>query len=157
MATQYLECERYAALSEIQKERVTAFVSRRGADVNSKLELLSRFIEDKLRHRYAIPFPERHSTIEGWLVALVDPWALNQIGYDGRDDDPGPARIAKLEEAAKAEISAAGDPNSQQVINLPTRDGKDSSASTKGAPKAYSEPSPYTWIHVQARRVRGNV
>jgi hypothetical protein len=150
MPVSYLDVQRYRTLSELPKGRIDAYEARNEGVIVAKLEQNSRKVEDRLRHKYTIPFPERNITIQGWIVALTDPWLLGQIGYDAQENDPLPGRIEKLEEKAEAELTAATDPASNQW-NLPRTDGKDPTAISKGAPNAYSENSPYTWIRRQGR------
>jgi hypothetical protein len=150
MAVSYIEFQRYRTLSELPKGRIDTFEKREPGIILAKLEQNSRLVEDRLRHKYTIPFPERHSTIEGWIVGLTDPWLLNQIGYDSQDNDPIPGRIDKLETKVHEDLTDATDPASNKW-NLPRKDGKDPTAISKGAPRAYSENSPYTWIRRQGR------
>jgi hypothetical protein len=145
MASSILDFQRYRALSELPKGRIDAYENKERGNILIKLEQNSRKVEDRLRHKYVIPFPERHSTIDGWIVALTDPWLLNQIGYDAQENDPLPDRIALLEKQANDELSDAADPMSNKW-NLPRKDGKDPTGIVKGAPRASSERGPYPMI-----------
>jgi hypothetical protein len=150
MALVYLDLQRYRSLSELPKGRIDAFEKKEPGNILVKLEQNSRKVEDRLRHKYVIPFPERHSTIDGWIVALTDPWLLNQIGYDAQEGDPLPDRVDKLETQANAELTDATDPASNKW-NLPRRDGKDPTGIGKGAPRASSERGPYPMIRRMGR------
>lgn len=150
MALSYVDFQRYRSRSALPKGRIDAFEVRHPGDVLTELEQNSRVVEDRLRHKYRIPFPERHSTIEMWVVRLTDPWLLNKLGYDAQENDALPERVDKLEIQTHAELTDATDPASNNW-NLPLKDGKDPTAISKGAPRASSERGPYPMIRRMGR------
>lgn len=148
MALSYVDLSRFRALSVLDSARVDDLEARRPGFVLAQCELRSRDVEDKLRLRYRIPFPERHSTIERWIVWLVNVEVAFAIGFD--NIDTGVELLREAATKAETEIAAAANP-AIPAINLPLVDRTDASAISKGGPRGYSESSPYTWISRQGR------
>jgi hypothetical protein len=131
-------------------ERVDELIQKNANYLLANLEQVSRSIEDRLRHKYVIPFPAGHATIEGWVIAIVQTRALLRAGIDPSDQSY--SEVVKLAEQADTQITEASDPQSAKW-NLPLITATDGSAISKGAPFGYSESSPYTWTDVQMETV----
>ena len=142
----YLTLELYRDLTVLDEVRIDALYQRRPTFFARNFEMVSRQLEDRLRHKYNVPFPENHSTIQGWIVALVDPVAAIKVGLTPTDELFGMVR----ERAATAEtqITDASNPQSANW-NLPLKGSEDASAISKGGPFGYAEASPYDCIDVQ--------
>jgi hypothetical protein len=146
MSDPYLTVDRFIDLTDLSEQSV-----RELADINpnylpANIDQSLRSIEDRLRHKYAIPFPPNHATIEGWIVCIVQSRAINRIGT--LPNDQTPERIFKLAEQTDADIKEASNPQSANW-NLPLITATDASGIVKGAPFGYAESSPYTWTDVQ--------
>ena len=152
MAESYVSAQRFRTLTVIPLTRLDVLEREHAGWLEANLEQRSRQIEDRLRHKYAIPFPSRHATVEGWIVALVQLDALVRIGVE--PSDLLFATVEKKAELTEAQLNDASDPESARW-NLPLRDSRDASGIVKGGPKSYSESSPYTWTDVQGGAYRG--
>lgn len=147
MASSYVTTQRFLLLTIIVEERVAELRDRSPGFLEAILEQVSRTVEDRLRHKYAVPFPPNHSTIEGWIVAIVQSRVAIKIGVD--PSDPMYAEIVRVAQEAHAEIADASNLQSSGW-NLPLLSAQDSSAISKGGPFGYAESSPYTWTDEQA-------
>lgn len=118
----------------------------------SRLALGSSRINAQLRKGYAVPFVDPVPEIVfGWLTSMVTPEAYRKRGWDPADEQS--VQIEQDRKDALAEIKEAAD-SENGLFDLPLRDDTDSSARTHGGPFAYSEPSPYDWLDVQAEALR---
>lgn len=121
--------------------------------VDLQLEQCSRWIDSRLRKRYAAPFdvgtcPE---IVKSWLTRLVTLRAYLRRGVDATDGQLDLIRedaAAALEEIKEAANAVDG------LFDLPLKDSDPATGVTLGAPFGYSEPDPYTWLDVQREAVR---
>jgi len=146
MAEGYVTADRFIDLTVLAEERVAELNVRNPNYLPANIEHVLRTIEDRLRHKYAIPFPPAHPTIEGWIVCIVQARAALRVGID--PGDPGYAECVRLAEQADTQIAEASKPESA-AWNIPLISATDGSAISKGAPFGYAEASPYTWTDVQ--------
>lgn len=116
----------------------------------------SRYIDTRLRKRYAVPFATPTPLILcEWLTALVtkDAYAKRGFALDSAQDK---AVIVDPADRALAEIKEAADSN-EGLFDLPLKEnGVDASGVTKGGPFGYSEQSPYRWTDKQAKAGRSD-
>lgn len=147
MASSYVTTQRFILLTTIVEERIAELRARSPGYLEAILEAESRNLEDSLRHRYAIPFPSNHPTIEKWIVLLVQPEVALKAGYD--PNDVAYQGFVRLYDVAREQIAMAAKPESTGV-SLPLVSAQDSSAISKGGPFGYAESSPYTWTDEQA-------
>ena len=142
----YLTVERFNDLSVLAEERVQELCTRRPAFLDTQFDVALRSIEDRLRHKYVVPFPPAHPTIEGWIVSIVQPKAALKVGID--PGDPGYVEMVRLSTEVNLELTDASDMQSSRW-NLPRIPAQDASAIAKGEPFGYSEASPYDWTDGQ--------
>lgn len=147
MASGYVTVKRFELVTDLVEERVMELRARSPGYLEAALEQVARTIEDRLRHKYTIPFPPEHPTIERWIVTIVQSRAAIKIGIDPAD--PMYAEIVRLAQETHAEIAEASNLQSSGW-NLPLISAQDSSAISKGAPFGYAESNPYTWTDEQA-------
>lgn len=122
--------------------------------VELQLEYWSRWIDSRLRKRYATPFaafdatPPTPPTVQGWLTRIVTLRVWLKRGVD-----PNDLQFETINEDAKsaqAEILEAA--NSENGwFDLPLKVNEDGSAINRGNPRVYSEASPYVWTDTQAQ------
>jgi hypothetical protein len=117
--------------------------------VDMQLEQVSRWIDSRLRKRYAAPFdvatcPE---AVKSWLTRLVTLRAYLRRGVDATDAQfdliKGDAEAAALEIKEAAEAA-------EGLFDLPLKDSEKTTGITQGGPFVYSEATPYDFIDVQA-------
>lgn|SRR5512133_900986 len=142
----YLTTERFCDLTVLAEERIQELFVRRPRFLETHCDMALRNIEDRLRHKYAIPFPPSHPTIEGWIVSIVQPKAALKVGID--PGDPGYVEMVRLSTEVNLELTDASDMQSSRW-NLPRISAQDPSAIAKGEPFGYSEASPYDWTDRQ--------
>jgi len=143
---------RFRQLTLLPSSRVDELERVSPGFVDGHLELRSRALEDRLRHKYAIPLPTGHATIDGWIVAEVQRFAAVKIGIDPSDLLFEEIRAAA--ELAEEQIKDASDPKSERW-NIPLVTARDGSAIAKNAPLGYSEASPWAWTDEQLEALRG--
>lgn len=115
--------------------------------VAGQLEFLSRWIDARLRKRYAAPFAEPYPVVlQGWLAALMDPLIYQKRGIDPTDLQL--TTIVERRDNALLEIKEAADAV-DGLFDLPLRNDTTATGIAKGAPLGYSEVSPYSWSHNQ--------
>lgn len=148
----YLSLDVYRDLSVLDSDRIDELHARRPTFFDRNFWSVSRQIEDRLRHKYAVPFPLDHATIQAWITAIVDLPASARIGVAPTDDLF--ATVMARATAVEAQLVTASDLQSA-TVNLPLKDATDPSAISKGAPFGYAEASPYDCLDVQYEAVHG--
>jgi hypothetical protein len=115
--------------------------------LDAMLESKSRWIDSRLRKRYAVPFTTPPSVVKLWLARIVTPAIYLRDGVPPSDEQF--VTMAEDQEAAEAEIQEAANAEGG-LFDLPVAGGSESDI-TKGGPLGYSEASPYVHQDVQAR------
>jgi hypothetical protein len=150
----YLTLAEYKLLSLLPAEFVDGVEDVEPGWVLAQLTQVSRLeIDGRLRKRYAVPFeapvPE---AVKAWVARIVDVRLMVRRGVDPQDVQFDLVREDATN--AKAELKEAA--NGQDgLYELPLRADTADSGIVKGAPRSYSEASPYVWTSRQARRGRG--
>jgi hypothetical protein len=156
MAT-YLTLAKYKDLTTIPSEFVDEVESRYPGWVAAQLEYWARWIDARLRKRYATPFaahdatPPTPPTVQGWLARIVNLQVWIKRGIDPSDatfptlkEDHDNARAEVLETANANETTSPG-----AWFDLPLRADEDGTGISRGGPRSYSEQSPYVWTDRQ--------
>jgi hypothetical protein len=141
-----IDVPRFTTLTIIKPWRLVELEKHHPGFLAAHLEQETASIEDQLRHRYVVPFPARHKTIEKWVTAIVQRDALLEIGVEGNDTLW--VEVVARAELAEKQIAEAADTQSAKW-NLPLRDGKDATGIAKGGPLGYAETSPFDWTDQQ--------
>lgn len=114
--------------------------------VAKQLDYWSRWIDSRLRKRYATPFaafdddPPTPVAVQGWLVRIVTIRIMVKRGTDPNDVQmellraDNESAVAEVTEAANGEVG---------LFDLPERTSADGSLITRPGPRSYSEASPY--------------
>lgn len=152
--TAYLDLDAFKARTIMPATDVTDLESIAAGWVLMQLEQVSRWIDARLRKRYAAPFdvatcPE---IVKSWLTRLVTLRAYLRRGVDATDQQFELIRAdaaTALDEIKEAANAVDG------LFDLPLKDSNPETGITLGAPFGYSEPDVYTWVDVQAEAVRG--
>jgi hypothetical protein len=115
----------------------------------SQFEQFSRWIDSRLRKRYAVPFAEDAvpETVRSWLARIV-----TMRAYLRRGIDPSDAQfevIRQDHQDALDEVKEAADSH-EGLFDLPLLDTADATAISKPATRAYSEQSPFVGFDRQA-------
>jgi len=125
--------------------------------IAGQLETWSRWIDARLRKRYATPFaafndtPPTPPTIQLWLTRIVTWRIMLRRGVDPSDLQAD--TIKSDHDLAMDEILEAA--NSQDGwFDLPTKTDANGSAISQGGPLFYSEASPYVWTDQQVAAAR---
>ena len=120
--------------------------------VEAQLEYWARWIDARLRKRYATPFaahgdaPPTPPSIQGWLARIVNVKVYLKRGVD--PDDLQFDVVRQDATGAQAEVLEAA--NSEDGwFDIPTTKTADGSAINRGNPRSYSEQSPYVWTDAQ--------
>jgi hypothetical protein len=149
----YLDVAAFKNESTMPDEFVDDLEGQYPGFLGAQLESRSRWLDARLRKRYAVPFVAPYpATLRDWLARIVTVRAWHKRGVDPSDQQYADARedaAAAVEEVLEAANSEAG------LFDLPVDDAADASAISKGAPLAYSEQSPYVGFDVQAEIGRG--
>lgn len=118
----------------------------------SQIDYWSRWLDSRLRKRYASPFaafgdsPPTPLAVQGWIARIMTVRVLLKRGVD--PDDLQYQTVAGDAEAAMKEIEEAA--NSETgLFDLPLRVDEDGTAISKGTPLASSQQSPYVWTDLQ--------
>lgn len=144
--TAYLTLAEFKLRTTMPPEFVDAIESRQSGWTASQLEQASRWLDSRLRKRYAAPFATPTEQVKAWVTRLVTVRCFVRRGVDPTD----PQFDLVREEATKAEleIKEAADGN-VGLFDLPLLDGSSSSGISRGGPLVYSEASPYVFADVQ--------
>jgi phage gp36-like protein len=145
----YLTAANFKTRSLLPPEYVDAVEAVQAGFTDAQLESCSKLdIDARLTKRYAVPFetpvPE---AVLSWLTRIVTHRVCLRRGVDPTDQQA--ADIKADHDEAKAEIKEAADSN-ESLFELPLRADTTASGISKGAPRSYSEQSPYVWMDGQA-------
>ncbi len=120
--------------------------------VEKQLDYWGRWIDSRLRKRYASPFaafdavPPTPLAVQGWLCRLVTVRVMLKRGVD-TDDLQYPAINADAE-LVRDELTEAA--NSEEgLFDLPLRTDENGSLITQANPLSNSQQSPYVWTDLQ--------
>ena len=120
--------------------------------ITTQLEYWARWIDSRLRKRYASPFaafdaaPPTPASVQGWLARIVTVRVWLKRGID--TDDLQYSTIAADAVTAMAEVLEAAD-SDEGWFDLPLRTDEDGSAINRGHPRSYSEQSPFVFTDDQ--------
>jgi len=120
--------------------------------IDGQLEYWARWIDTRLRKRYASPFaafdaaPPTPASVQGWLTRIVTVRVWHKRGLD--TDDRQYETIADDATAAMAEILEAAN-SDEGWFDIPLRVDEDGSGITRGNPRSYSEQSPFVFTDDQ--------
>ena len=120
--------------------------------VDKQLEYWARWIDSRLRKRYASPFaawndaPPTPASVQGWLARIVTLRVWLKRGVDPNDRQFEVINQDSID--AMAEVLEAANSN-EGWFDLPLRTDQDGSAIARGNPRVYSEQSPFVWTDVQ--------
>lgn len=150
----YLDFDGFRNLSTIPSGFVDDVEKVSPGWIEGQLEYWARWIDSRLRKRYASPFaafnatPPTPASVQGWLARIVTVRVWIKRGVD-----PNDLQFAAVQEdatAAQAEVLEAA--NSETGwFDLPLKGDEDGSAISRGNPRVYSEASPYVWTDVQSQ------
>lgn len=148
----YLDIAGFKALSTMSSAEVDELEAIAPGWLTAKLAARTRWMEARLRKRYAVPFAEPYpEAIQDWLARIVTLAAYLRRGVD--PTDPQFAEIKADAEKAEEEIAEAAEAQ-DGLFDLPLKADSNGSGISKGAPYVYSERSPTLWTHIQSRRGR---
>ncbi len=152
MAT-YLDYATFRGLTVLPDNFVDDLEKRQAGWVETQLEYWARWIDSRLRKRYASPFaayndtPPTPASIQGWLARIVSLRVMLRRGVDPNDLQFDIIRLDA--EAAMAEVLEAAN-SDEGWFDLPLRTDEDGSAINRADPRSYTEASPYVWTDRQA-------
>lgn len=145
--TAYLTLEQFTGRSLMPDVDIDALEAVAPGWIEGQLEYYSRWLDARLRKRYAVPFaapaPE---AVREWLARIVTVRCYMRRGVDPNDEQFTAIKADRDE--AVAEVREAADSESG-LFDLPFVDASDASGVSKGGPYSYSEASPYVWTDVQ--------
>ena len=151
--TIYLSLDGFKLRTVLPESFVVDVETRSAGWTAAQLETWARWIDSRLRKRYATPFaafdddPPTPPTIQLWLTRIVTWRIMLRRGVDPSDLQ---AETIKADhDLAMAELLEAANSN-EGWFDLPTRADADGTAINRGAPLSYSEASPYVWMDDQA-------
>jgi len=149
----YLNLAGFKDLTTIPASFVDEVEAREPGWVDKQLAHWGRWIDARLRKRYASPFAAHDAAdptpvvVQGWLSRIVTPKVWLKRGVDPSDlefelvNADATAAQAEVLEAAKSD---------EGWFDLPLRTDEDASAIARGGPLSYSEQSPYVWADAQS-------
>ena len=149
----YLDYDGFRALTTLPDQFVCEVEDVAPGWVEGQLEYWARWIDSRLRKRYATPFAAFNATpptppaVQGWLSRIVTVRVWIKRGVDPNDLQFGMINDDAI--AAMAEVQEAAD-SVEGKFDLPLRTDQDGSAINRGNPRSYSEASPYVWTDVQS-------
>ena len=150
----YLTLAKFRDLTVVPASYVDEVELAHAGWVDGQLEYWSRWIDSRLRKRYASPFaahdadPPTPVAVQGWLERLVTARVMLKRGVDQNDEQV--QTVLEEHQAAKGEILEAAK-SDENLFDLPVRTSGDATAVSKGGPRSYSEQSPYAAFDEQAR------
>jgi hypothetical protein len=149
--TAYATYDEFRDLTIMPQHDVDGLETRAPGFIERQLEYWSRWVDSRLRKRYAVPFQPPHPVaVTGWVVRLTTYRAYLRYGIDATDAQT--EEISRDADRVKDEIAEAAD-SATGLFDLPLAEGSGSGIS-KGGPFVYSEASPYVWTDVQAETGR---
>jgi len=135
---------RYSTMTD---ESIIDLEARYPGWLDMRLEAESRWLDARLRKRYYAPFADPvPATVRHWLAAIVSPAAYRKLGVDPMDQQM--SEVIAERDTAKEEVAEAANAV-DGLFDLPLRDDEDATAVTKGAPRHYSEASPFVGADVR--------
>lgn len=149
----YLDLTAFKLLSVIPPDYVDFIETAQTGWTIAKLAAWSRWIDARLKKRYAIPLPFVASTSPDF-PSQAQQWLCDLATFDAylkRGIDPTDAQIQEIEaryKEAKAEIAEAANSESG-LFELPLRTDGTGQGVSKGAPLFATQSSPYTWQTAQ--------
>lgn len=149
----YLTVAEFKQLSLLPGEFVDSIEDAEPGWTLAQLTQVSRLeVDGRLRKRYDVPFatpvPE---AVRAWVARIVDVRVMVRRGVDPQDAQFDLIR----EDAAEAKEQLKEAANGQEgLFDLPVRADNNNSGIVHGAPRSYSEASPYVWMTRQAQRGR---
>lgn len=158
--TIYLDFAAFRGLTVVPSSYVDTVEKEHPGWIEIQLEHWARWIDTRLRKRYATPFaafdalPAEEATpptVQTWLSQLVTWRLLLKRGIDPNDLQTD--TIKEDHDAAKLEVLEAAN-SDEGWFDLPRRTDENGSAITQGAPRSYSEQSPYVWTDLQVEAGR---
>lgn len=157
MAT-YLDFQKFRDATSIPESFVDDVEKRKAGWVDNQLELWARWIDGRLRKRYASPFnahdasPDSTPTIiQLWLARIVTWRVMVRRGVDPNDLQAD--TIKEDHDRAIEEIDEAAD-SEEGRFDIPLRTNEDGSAMRTTSPRGYSEASPYVYTDRQVATAR---
>lgn len=112
-----------------------------------QLEHWTSWIDSRLRKRYAAPFVAPVPlAVQSWLTRIVTLRVLLRRGVDPTDAQF--EEIKSDHDAAVKEVEEAAN-SIDGLFDLPLRENTVATGIVKGAPRSYTEASPYVWADVQ--------
>ena len=153
----YLDFAGFKSLTVIPSKFVDEVEAVSPGWVDTQLDYWSRWIDSRLRKRYASPFaafgdaPPTPLAVQGWLVRIVTIRVWIKRGIDPNDLQYDTVNQDSID--AKTEIAEAADSN-VGLFDLPLRVDQDGSAINRANPKSHTEASPYVWTDEQADTAR---
>lgn len=153
MSAYFSSVSDYSDCSTLPSEWIDDVETRYAGWIDKQIELVSSLdIDARLAKRYNVPFGSPCPlAIQSWVARILDSRVLLRRGVDPQDDqyamffvDADRAR-AEIKEAADAELG---------LYDLPLLSSSGESGIVKGAPKSYSEASPYVFMARQSLRAR---
>lgn len=149
----YLTLALFRDLTVVPASYVDEVQAAHAGWVDKQLDYWSRWIDSRLRKRYASPFAAHDDTpptpvaVQGWLERLVTARVMLKRGVDQNDEQV--QTVLEEHRTAKEEILEAAR-SDENLFDLPLRTDGDASAINRGGPKGYSEQSPYVFMDEQA-------
>ena len=143
----YLDLAGFKALSIQPSSRIDEVEANDAGWVDAQLLHWSRWIDARLKKRYAVPFAAPYpEAVTGWLARIVTLRVALKGGIDALDGQY--QTLVDDEVSAKAEIKEAADAD-EGLFELPlTTAGGQGVARVN--PISYHEASPYTFTDVQS-------
>jgi hypothetical protein len=148
----YLTVDQFKDRTTLPEDVIDALEAARPGWVLVQLNLESRRLDARLAKRYVVPFVDpAPEIILAWITDIVTMRCWSRRGFDPTTQDMQPtidAATKAAEEIAEAAEAETG------LFELPLRQDTTADGVSKGAPRAYTEASPYVWTTVQAGDAR---
>ena len=149
----YLTLAKLKDFSVLPDEWIDDVEARYPGWVASQINVASRWVDTRLRKRYASPFaahdadPPTPVAVQDWVARLVTLRVLLRRGVDSADAEIDTIREDFLE--AKAEILEAAD-SKDGAFDIPLRTEADATAISSPGTRSYTEAPPYVGHDQQA-------